>query len=49
MRRALVQLGYFVRTALRGLRSSPVTSAVSVVTVSVSLVLGGAVAPTGRG
>ncbi len=44
MRRALVQLGYFVRTALRGLRSSPVTSAVSVVTIGVSLVLVGAFA-----
>ncbi len=44
MRRALVQLDYFVRTAMRGLRSSPVTSAVAVVTIGVSLVLVGAFA-----
>ncbi|MEE8474888.1 MAG: permease-like cell division protein FtsX [Myxococcota bacterium] len=41
MRRVLVQLDYFVRTSLRGLRSSPVTSAAAVATIGVSLVLVG--------
>ena len=41
MRRVLVQLSYFVRTSLRGLRSSPVTSAAAVATIGVSLVLVG--------
>ncbi len=41
MRRVLVQLNYFVRTSLRGLRSSPVTSAAAVATIGVSLVLVG--------
>jgi len=39
--RAWVRLEYFARTALRGLRTSPVTSAVAVVTIAVSLVLVG--------
>ena len=38
------QLVYFLRTALRGLAASPVTSAVAVVTIGVSLVLVGAFA-----
>jgi len=38
----VVKLGYFARTALRGLRGSPVTTAVAVVTIGVSLVLVGA-------
>ncbi len=42
VRRVLVQLGYFGRTALRGLRASPVTSVIAVITISVSLVLVGA-------
>jgi cell division transport system permease protein len=42
VRRLLVQLRYFGRTALRGLRSSPVTSATAVATIGVSLVLVGA-------
>ena len=42
MRRVLVQLGYFGRSALGGLRASPVTSAIAVITISVSLVLVGA-------
>ena len=42
MSRSLVQLGYFTRTALRGLRSSPITSAIAVITIGVSLVLVGA-------
>jgi cell division transport system permease protein len=41
MRRVLVQLSYFFRTSLRGLRSSPVTSAAAVATIGVSLVLVG--------
>lgn len=41
MRRVLVQLNYFVRTSLRGLRSSPITSAAAVATIGVSLVLVG--------
>ena len=41
MRRLRVQLAYFARTAYRGLRSSPVTSAVAVATIGVSLVLVG--------
>ena len=42
MRRLVVQLGYFLRTALRGIRGSPVTSSVAVVTIAVSLILVGA-------
>ena len=42
MRRVAVRVSYFVRTALRGLRSSPFTSAVAILTISVSLVLVGA-------
>lgn len=42
MRRLAVRLFYFGRTAVRGLRSSPVTTAVAVVTIGVSLVLVGA-------
>jgi len=37
-----VRLQYFSRTAARGLRGSPVTTAVAVITISVSLVLVGA-------
>jgi cell division transport system permease protein len=39
---AAVKAAYFARTSLRGLRSSPVTTAVAVVTIGVSLVLVGA-------
>ena len=39
MRRLLAQLRSFVRTALRGLRASPVTTLVAVATISVTLVL----------
>jgi cell division transport system permease protein len=42
VKRIAVLLDYFGRTALRGLRSSPVTTAVAVVTIGVSLVLVGA-------
>jgi cell division transport system permease protein len=42
VRRLAVQLLYFGRTSLRGLRGSPVTTAVAVVTIGVSLVLVGA-------
>jgi cell division transport system permease protein len=42
VRRLAVKLLYFGRTSLRGLRSSPVTTAVAVVTIGVSLVLVGA-------
>ena len=42
MTRAAVRLVYFVRTALRGLLASPVTSAVAVATIAASLVLVGA-------
>ena len=41
MKRLVVLLDYFGRSALRGLRSSPVTTAVAVVTIGVSLVLVG--------
>jgi cell division transport system permease protein len=44
MMRGAVRLGYFVRTALLGLRASPVTSAVAILTIGVSLVLVGAFA-----
>jgi cell division transport system permease protein len=44
MTRLAARLGYFVRTALRGLRASPVTTGVAVITLSVSLVLVGAFA-----
>ncbi len=44
MRRTLLRLGYFVRTAIAGLRASPVTTAVAVITIGVSLVLVGAFA-----
>lgn len=44
MSRAAARLAYFARTSLRGLRASPVTSAVAVVTIGVSLVLVGAFA-----
>lgn len=44
MRRASYKLRYFVRTAFRGMWSSPVTSGVSVVTIGVTLVLAGAFA-----
>jgi cell division transport system permease protein len=42
--RLAVRLGYFVRTALAGLRASPLTSAIAVLTIGVSLVLVGAFA-----
>jgi cell division transport system permease protein len=42
VRRLAVQLLYFGRTSLRGLRGSPVTTAVAVVTIGVTLVLVGA-------
>jgi cell division transport system permease protein len=42
VRRLTVQLLYFGRTSVRGLRGSPVTTAVAVVTIGVSLVLVGA-------
>ena len=42
--RAMIRLGYFVRTAFAGLRASPVTTAVAVITIGVSLVLVGAFA-----
>ena len=42
MRRLAVQLLYFARTAVRGLLASPITSAVAVVTIAVSLILAGA-------
>ena len=42
MRRLAVKLLYFGRTSVRGLRGSPVTTAVAVVTIGVSLVLVGA-------
>jgi cell division transport system permease protein len=42
VRRLAVKLLYFGRTSLRGLRGSPVTTAVAVVTIGVSLVLVGA-------
>ena len=41
MTRFASRLVYFARTAARGLRGSPVTSAVAVVTIGVSLVLVG--------
>ena len=44
MRRAYYKLIYFVRTAFRGMWSSPVTSGISVVTIGVTLVLAGAFA-----
>ena len=40
--RFAVQLLYFGRTTVRGLRGSPVTTAVAVITIGVSLVLVGA-------
>jgi cell division transport system permease protein len=42
--RLRARLGYLARTSLAGLRSSPVTTAVSVLTIGVSLVLVGAFA-----
>ena len=42
MRRLTFLLLYFARTTLRGLRGSPVTTAVAIITISVSLVLVGA-------
>jgi len=42
VRRLAVQLLYFSRTAVRGLRGSPVTTVVAVLTIGVSLVLVGA-------
>jgi cell division transport system permease protein len=42
VRRLAVKLLYFGRTSVRGLRGSPVTTAVAVVTIGVSLVLVGA-------
>ncbi len=42
MRRLTVLLLYFARTTLRGLRGSPVTTAVAILTIAVSLVLVGA-------
>jgi cell division transport system permease protein len=42
LRRLGVQLVYFGRSALRGLKASPITSAVAVATIGVSLVLVGA-------
>jgi cell division transport system permease protein len=44
VRRALVILGILSRSALRGLQSSSVTSAIAVVTITISLVLVGAFA-----
>jgi cell division transport system permease protein len=40
----MIRLGYFVRTSFAGLRASPVTTAVAVITIAVSLVLVGAFA-----
>lgn len=42
MRRLTVLLLYFARTTLRGLRGSPVTTAVAILTIAVTLVLVGA-------
>ncbi len=42
MTRTAVRWVYFLRTALRGLRASPVTSAVAIATIAASLVLVGA-------
>jgi len=42
MKRLVVLLLYFARTTWRGLRSSPVTTAVAILTIAVSLVLVGA-------
>ena len=42
MTRLVVRLAYFVRTALRGLGASPVTSVIAVATIAASLVLVGA-------
>ncbi len=44
MNREGVRIAYFARTALRGVQSSPVTSAIAVATIAVSLVLVGAFA-----
>jgi cell division transport system permease protein len=44
VKRAFYKLLYFVRTAFRGMWSSPVTSGVSVITIGVTLVLVGAFA-----
>jgi cell division transport system permease protein len=41
VRRLLHRLRFFTRSALRGLRASPVTSAVAVATISVTLLLSG--------
>ena len=48
MKGLLPKLAYFTRTAWRGLAASPLTSAVAVVTIAVSLVLVGAFALTLR-
>jgi cell division transport system permease protein len=42
VKRVGVQLLYFVRTTVRGLRRSPVTTAIAILTIAVSLVLVGA-------
>lgn len=42
MKRVGVRLLYFVRTTVRGLRRSPVTTAIAILTIAVSLVLVGA-------
>jgi cell division transport system permease protein len=44
VRRLVHYLVYFVRTALRGLRASPITSSVAALTIAISLVLVGAFA-----
>jgi cell division transport system permease protein len=44
MRRLAVQILYFVRTSVRGLLASPITSGVAVLTIAVSLILAGAFA-----
>ena len=44
MPRLLIRFGYFVRTSFAGLRATPVTTAVAVITIAVSLVLVGAFA-----
>ena len=44
MKRLAVKLTYFLRTALRGLKASPITSTIAVATIGVSLLLVGAFA-----
>ena len=44
MNGGLARLGYYARTTFHGLRASPVTSGVAIVTIGISLVLVGAFA-----